>query len=182
VRKEITMSMAWITEMRNFMDYDIQLTHYDPRWHPFLAMPTSARSYADGETITFPKPTELFNPMFAACSDFVVPWSSYGHLHIQGPGGGIRVVVAPIDQNSGDFLRMFDDHDQQLLQIELGPRGGAWVSASWDFHLVFDTRNGGEVRWIAWDVNAMGIKFAQIGSRVLEAGAKFLAQKLGLAL
>jgi hypothetical protein len=182
------MAAVWITEIKNFSPHHFTLYQNDGTWHPIINgrgfkpdEPIAVPAARDTETTFFmpigfpPTVTPVVippGPAILQCQYFFVGWTDFARTRIQGPDGGINVMVGPTGfDNENDFLRVFDDEENEIASIEMGPRGSGFV-CSLDLHLNFDDD---KVRWLIWNANG-------VGADVLERADKLFMPELAKAL
>jgi hypothetical protein len=175
------MAAVWITEIKNFSrQHQFTLRQNDGTWHPIIG----GRRYMQDEPIdvaprhdvtirgvpekgvpdtVIPDAVTQLN-----CQYFFVGWTDFARTQIQGPGGILNVMVGPTGAGSGnDFLRIFDERENEVASVEMGPRGSGAI-ASLDLHLNFDEDN---VRWVIWNQNGVGAAILQRADEAFRAAA-----------
>jgi hypothetical protein len=167
------MATVWIERIYNFRDETFVVKQNDGTWHPYIYQagePSGGKRYLEDEPIQVPPGAAL------ECSYFFIPWSDWGRVRIEGPAGSLEVVVGPANLQNLDYLRGFDEQRNEVLTVQMGPRGG-WWSSSLALHLVFDQTG---VRWVIWSATNVMEHILQPAAEILESAAPILLAVLGL--
>jgi len=139
------MSLVWITSVINHRGETFQLRQNDPTKHPVI----NGHHYKRDEVITV-GPSANLN-----ASWFVIPWTQYGRLLVNGPAGNLRFDVGPGFGDNLDHLRMYDDQDNQTMAAPAGPKGDA---AYLSLELVFNDSG------MHWNI----VNASQVGADLLD--------------
>ena len=153
-------------EIWNLTDHEFVLKQNDGTWRPWIR--EHNRSYGPDETIQVKRGQVL------TCDHFLIPWIDWGRLRVEGPKGNLEFSVGPVSWSSLDNLRGFDDQRKNVRTVEMGPRGGWWLS-SVSLHLVF--RNDG-MHWSIWSATSVGHDVLAASGKLLEFAAQKLIERL----
>jgi hypothetical protein len=160
------MATCWTTEVWNLSSHNFTLLQNDGTWRPWCR--ERSKSYARDEDIPVGSGEHL------TFDHFFMPWVDWGRMRIQGPDGGIDFVIGPVSWSSMDNLRGFDDQRNEILTVEMGPRG-SWWSASVSLHLVF---HDDAVRWTIWSATSVPNQILNKAGELLEMASTELIKKL----
>jgi hypothetical protein len=165
------MAAVWITRFINATNSPINVSSDDGTWRPWIGSQKLERNeeYTISPqrlTDTTVQPVPWMPPFFIPkgptvvdASYWFVGWVDFASTTFALPGGRrLKTVVGP-QPNGNDWLRMFDEIENELASVEVGPRGPGWV-ASVDFHVTFD-ESAKEVRWNYWNSNGIGANILQ---------------------
>lgn len=160
------MATVWIEKIWNHSDHAFVIKQNDGTWRPWVN--ERNKSYGRDEPIPI-DPGEILT-----CQHFFMPWVDWGRTRIEGPQGNLEFVIGPVSWSSLDNLRGFDDGRNEILTVEMGPRG-SWWSSSLSLHLVFSNTG---LRWTIWSATNIGGDILGKAAQVLDLTATELIKKL----
>jgi hypothetical protein len=160
------MATVWIGKVWNLSDQSFTLLQNDGTWRPWCV----ERSHSYGRD----EPIPLAPGDVLTFQHFFMPWVDWGRTRVEGPDGNLEFVIGPVSWSSLDNLRGFDDARNEVLTVEMGPRG-SWWSASVEMHLVF---HNDAMRWSIWSATKVGQDILNKAGTYLDLAATELIKKL----